>query len=132
MTNSIYCFGYIVLLVLEILSWNYYKKLLDERVSEFVKNRSVAISRRLESWNDLKFKEKFELQWNIGLSASYIELACVEARPHEVLEYSFPPKINSPIKKMVTSETQITEATQLEVEEIIDVPRRGRTRSIHI
>lgn len=84
-------FAYILILLAGMWFTHNYFDELNEATGSFMKKRTVTIAEKLQMWNEVKFRESYKLEWSIGMLGSYIELSCVERRPLEKINYSFPP-----------------------------------------
>lgn len=62
---------------------------------KYLKNREKIIAQHLKWWNENKFRESFKVEWSVGMFGSYIEIACMEGRPLETINYCFPPDIEN-------------------------------------
>lgn len=65
---------------------------MSDTISDYIKKRQEVIAEKLQWWNEKKFRASYELEWSVGMLGSYIELSCLEGRPIEKINYSFPPK----------------------------------------
>lgn len=70
-----------------------YNNIVREKTNEYLENRQKAIAVKLQEWNDSKFREDFLLEWSVGMFGSYVEIAVIEGRPEEKVNYSFPPRV---------------------------------------
>jgi hypothetical protein len=93
--NILFAACYIAVVIGTIYSMTSYRALLSKRVDKFLKKRHEIIAEKLASWNELKFVEIHEVQFSVGMLGSFIEVACVEGRPTEVVNFEFPPKIKT-------------------------------------
>jgi hypothetical protein len=95
--NSLYSLLYLVLIGLCVFSIRNYIITLREKTRKFFEKREKHLAEKLNFWNEMKFRESYQLEWSVGLLGSYIELACIEGRPVENINFCFPPR-NSLVK----------------------------------
>jgi hypothetical protein len=100
--SSLYSLLYLVLIGLCVSSIRNYILTLREKTRKFFEKREKHLAEKLNFWNEMKFRESYQLEWSVGLLGSYIELACIEGRPVENINFCFPPR-----KSLVKAEALI-------------------------
>lgn len=135
--SSLYSLLYLVLIGLCVFSIRNYIITLREKTRKFFEKREKHLAEKLNFWNEMKFRECYQLEWSVGLLGSYIELACIEGRPVENINFCFPPR-NSLVKADALifdieddacSDKEVTEVTE---KEIGCLPNIGQTRSSEV
>lgn len=95
------------ILLAGISSYFKYQEQVAEKIHKSTKDRQERMSEKLQWWNQVKFRECCKVEWSVGLLGSYIELACLEGRPIENINYCFPPKELPAAKKQIFGHTEV-------------------------
>jgi len=112
--NIDFCFVYIPVIIAAFMVMSNHRNILTKKINIFLERRHRVISEKLASWNELKFVECYEVQWSLGMLGSFIELACIEGRPVETTNFSFPPKIVKSSKFVESEALTTTSVTELD------------------